>query len=119
MPLAAVLPLGIIIAALGVTGMGLDGVHRLFAGEVPDSPPSPDPGPQSRRRSTTEVAYRPGSPAARSRTREHHSGAQWSTLAEPEHPLLLPCAQRKKPQIDRWKEAMFDRDRMIKAFYQS
>ena len=34
MPLAAVLPLGIIIGALTVTGMGLDLSHRVFAGEV-------------------------------------------------------------------------------------
>ena len=57
MPLAAVLPLGIIMGALTVTGMGLDASHRVFSGE------------------------------------------------------------RRKPQTDRWKEAMYERDRMIKSFY--
>ena len=34
MPLAALLPLGIITAALGVAGVGLSGAHYLFTGEV-------------------------------------------------------------------------------------
>ena len=29
------------------------------------------------------------------------------------------CAQRNKPVTDRWKEALYDRDRMIKAHYGS
>ena len=29
------------------------------------------------------------------------------------------CAQRNKPLTDRWKEALYDRDRMIKAHYGS
>ena len=38
MPLAAVVPLGIIMAALTVTGMGLDASHRFFSGEVCQQP---------------------------------------------------------------------------------
>jgi hypothetical protein len=57
MPLAALLPLGIITAALGVAGVGLSGAHYLFTGE------------------------------------------------------------RNKPMTDRWKEALYDRDRMIKHHY--
>ena len=36
MPLAALVPLGIITVALGVAGLGMGGVHYAFTGEVRD-----------------------------------------------------------------------------------
>jgi hypothetical protein len=34
MPLAAMVPLGIITVALGLAGLGMGGVHYAFTGEV-------------------------------------------------------------------------------------
>ena len=36
MPLAAMVPLGIITVAIGLAGLGMGGVHYLFQGEVRD-----------------------------------------------------------------------------------
>ena len=41
MPLAAMVPLGIITVALGLAGLGMGGVHYAFTGEVRDSSIAP------------------------------------------------------------------------------
>ena len=43
MPLAALVPLGIITVALGLAGLGMGGVHYAFTGEVRDRFNSPSP----------------------------------------------------------------------------
>ena len=43
MPLAAMVPLGIITAAIGLAGLGMGGVHYLFQGEVRDRFQGPGP----------------------------------------------------------------------------
>ena len=43
MPLAAMVPLGIITVALGLAGLGMGGVHYAFTGEVRDRFNSPSP----------------------------------------------------------------------------
>ena len=43
MPLAAMVPLGIITAAIGLAGLGMGGVHYLFQGEVRDRFQGPSP----------------------------------------------------------------------------
>ena len=47
MPLAAMVPLGIITVALGLAGLGMGGVHYAFTGEVRDRFSCPSPvGPR-------------------------------------------------------------------------
>jgi hypothetical protein len=47
MPLAAMVPLGIITVALGLAGLGMGGVHYAFTGEVRDRLNCPSPvGPR-------------------------------------------------------------------------
>ena len=47
MPLAAMVPLGIITVALGLAGLGMGGVHYAFTGEVRDRFNCPSPvGPR-------------------------------------------------------------------------
>ena len=43
MPLAAMVPLGIITVAIGLAGLGMGGVHYLFQGEVRDRFQGPGP----------------------------------------------------------------------------
>jgi len=44
MPLAAMVPLGIITVAIGLAGLGMGGVHYVFQGEVRDRFQGPSPG---------------------------------------------------------------------------
>ena len=137
-------PLGIITAAIGLAGLGMSGVHYLFTGEVRDisqTPPSVAPTAPNKQHSVSSVHDQPNPPSPSSRayagyscTRcdsslpcpaSHHPDFE-STLRRRRSSLVLPSpdaiprvwfAQRNKPMTDRWKEALYDRDRMIKVHY--
>ena len=64
MPLAALLPLGIIIGALTVAGAGLDGVHRLLTGEVRQPPDREGGGGETAGQPPVTPAARPSPPAS-------------------------------------------------------
>ena len=194
MPLAAMVPLGIITVALGVAGLGMGGVHYAFTGEVRDRfscpstvgprfasnraplntcvhwrwrPPSRPPSsrapasyrctrcrpPLPPQRAISKSLHTPSHPPALPAAPALEVGQARVWAAEEEETAavgggsgvegsggpgcggsltpLLPfpcreltydpvcCAQRNKPLTDRWKEALYDRDRMIKAHYGS
>jgi hypothetical protein len=133
MPLAALLPLGIITAALGVAGVGLSGTHYLFTGEV--RPPRAVVRMQ-RLRERSWDASTPHSPRGSFDVGGDGRPGIAISLPPPPHPvvrspeaasLCMPPSlltrlaprpvQRNKPMTDRWKEALYDRDRMIKHHY--
>ena len=109
MPLAALVPLGIIVVAFTVTGTGLHYIPFLTRGEVRSprrTAQTIHPAAQIPQRAAAVVTLAP--------TRPPPARPPRPLPTSPHRAHLASCAsQRNRIQIDAWKEGLFHRDKMI------